>query len=187
MGHKFSGLADDLIGIQPRVKELESFLKLSSENEHDGFRVLGIWGMSGIEKTTLAKGLYDRISYQFDACCFIETVSRIYKDGGGRNGGATAMQKEILRQTIDDKNVDSYSPLQICEIVRNRLHNIKLLVVLDDVNQYEQLQELHINPKCLCTGSRVIITTKDEHILKVYVADNQLMSDNDAHELQFCL
>ena len=62
-------------------------MKLSSKD--DDFRVVGIWGMAGIGKTTLAFVLYDRISYQFDACCFIENVSKIYKDGG-----ATAVQMQ---------------------------------------------------------------------------------------------
>jgi len=61
LGHKFSGFADDLIGIQPRVEELESLLKLNSKD--DEFRAIGIWGMAGIGKTTLASVLYDRVSY----------------------------------------------------------------------------------------------------------------------------
>jgi len=47
-------------------------------------------GMHGVGKTTLPTVLYDTIAhhYQFDACCFIEDVSKIYK-----HGGAIAVQK----------------------------------------------------------------------------------------------
>jgi replication-associated recombination protein RarA len=102
LGHKFKGSADDLIGIQPRLEALESLLKLSSKN--GGFQVLGIWGMGGIGKTTLATVLYDRLSYQFDACCYIENVRKIYEDGG-----SIAVQKQILCRTIEEKILDTQS------------------------------------------------------------------------------
>ncbi|RDX67153.1 TMV resistance protein N, partial [Mucuna pruriens] len=181
LGHKFSGFADDLIGIQPRVQALENILKLNSEN--DDFQPLGIWGMGGIGKTTHAIVLYNKISYKFDACCFIENVSKIYKDGG-----AIAIQKQILRQTLDEKNLEICSPNEISGIVKDRLHNIKVLIVLDNVDQIEQLEELTINPKLLFRGSRMIITTRDKHILKVYGAQVHkvsLMDDSDARELLY--
>ncbi|KAL1299267.1 hypothetical protein AAHE18_18G096800 [Arachis hypogaea] len=180
LNHKFSGFVDDLIGMQPRVEGLEKLLKLRSED--DGFRVLGLWGMGGIGKTTHATALYDRISYQFDASCFVENVSKLYNDGG-----AMAIQKQILRQALDEKNLDTYSPSEISGIITNRLHSIKVLVVLDNVDHLKQLEELAINPKLLCEGSRIIITTRDEHILKAYGADDvhnvPLLSDKEAHEL----
>jgi hypothetical protein len=140
--------------------------------------------MGGIGKTTLATVLYDTIShhYQFGACCFIDNVSTIYRDGG-----AIAVQKQILRQTLKEQNLDAHSPSEIFGIIVNRLYNMKLLVVLDDVDQFEQLQELHINPKLLHPGSRIIITTRDRHILELYgvitIHEVELMNDNDALEL----
>ncbi|XP_045798935.1 disease resistance protein RUN1-like isoform X2 [Trifolium pratense] len=182
LGHKFSGYADDLIGIQPQVRALEKLLKLSSHD--DRCLVLGIWGMDGIGKTTLATVLYDTIShhYQFGACCFIENVSTIY-----REDGAIAVQKQILHQTLKEKNLDAYSRSEISGIIINRLKNIKVLIVLDDVDSFVQLQELHLNPRLLHPESRIIITTIDLNILELYGADKihkvELMNYIDARKL----
>ncbi|CAI8592988.1 unnamed protein product [Vicia faba] len=179
--HKFSGFTSDLVGMQYRIQELEKLLKLSSK--HDDFRVLGICGMGGVGKTTHATVLYDRISYQFDARCFINNTSKLYMDGG-----IVAVQKQILRQTLAESNLDSYDTCEIAGIMLNRLHSgLKVLLFLDNVDQLEQLQELGINPKLLWSGSRIIITTRDEHILRVYGADRvhkvPMLNSNDACEL----
>jgi hypothetical protein len=177
---KSLGFTNGLVGMQPRIEELEKLLRLSSED--DDFRVLGIWGMGGVGKTTHATLLYDKISCQFDARSFIQNTSKIYMDGG-----VVAVQKQILRQALDERNLDSYDSREIATIMTNRLHSgTKVLLVLDNVDQLEQLQEMAINPKLLCPCSRMIITTRDVHILRVYGADTvhevPLLNSNDACE-----
>ncbi|BAT92393.1 hypothetical protein VIGAN_07109900 [Vigna angularis var. angularis] len=180
LSHKFSGFVNDLIGIQPRVQALEDKLRLNSKP--DDVQVLGIWGMGGIGKTTHAAVLYDKMSHRFDGSCFIEDVSKLYRDGGH-----TAVQKQIIQQTLKEKSLDTCSPSEVSGIVRNRLRKKNILVVLDNVDELEQLEHLEINSKLLCKGSRVIIISRDEHILKVYGADVihkvSLMNDKDAREL----
>jgi len=54
---------------------------------------------------------------------------------------------------------------------RNRLRHVKSLIILDDVDQVEQLEKLAVSREWLGAGSRIIITSRDEHILKVYGVD----------------
>ncbi|XP_057731763.1 disease resistance protein RUN1-like [Arachis stenosperma] len=180
LNHRFSGFDDDLVGIQPRVERLEALLKLSSKDDNP--RVIGICGMGGIGKTTHAKVLYDKISHQFDGCCFIENVSQSY-----RNGGAVIIQKQILNQALDEQNLEMFGHFEISGILRDRLSCIKVVIVLDNVDELQQLEELAISPKLLGRGSRIIIVTRNEHILKVYGADEvdkvALLDDDEAREL----
>ncbi|KAL2331600.1 hypothetical protein Fmac_019181 [Flemingia macrophylla] len=182
LDHNFSGYPSDLIGIQPRVEELENILKLNSMN--DDVRVLGIWGMSGIGKTTQTTILYDKISRKFDGSCFIQNVSEIYKR---KNDGGRAIHKQILRQTFKEENLAMCDSVEISRKIKYRLHNIKVLIVLDNVDQIEQLKALSIDPKKLLKGSKVIITTTDKKILRLYRVDVihevSLLNDSDAREL----
>ena len=51
-------------------------------------------------------------------------------------------------------------------MIKNRLHHKKILLVLDDVNELDQLNKLVAKHDWLVPGSRVIITTRDVLLLK---------------------
>ncbi|MCH91838.1 TIR-NBS-LRR resistance protein, partial [Trifolium medium] len=97
LGHKFSSLPRDLVGMASPLEELEEQLFLDSAND---VRVVGICGMRGIGKSTLAAVLYDRIFHEFEACCVIDDVSKIY-----RVNGPIGAQKQILRQTLKEEHL----------------------------------------------------------------------------------
>ncbi|KAJ9554651.1 hypothetical protein OSB04_018696 [Centaurea solstitialis] len=62
--------SEDLIGIEARLQHLKSEI----EKVSDPVVVVGIWGIGGGGKTTLASALYDEISTNFDGSCFIKDV-----------------------------------------------------------------------------------------------------------------
>ena len=61
---------DQLVGIGSQIREMELLLCTESTD----VRMVGIWGMGGIGKTTLAQAIYDRVSSQFEGCSYLEDV-----------------------------------------------------------------------------------------------------------------
>ena len=72
-----------------------------------------------------------------------------------------------MEENVDIRDVDDGVLL-----IKNRLSHKRILLILDDVNQFKQLEMLGGEPNWFGQGSRVIITTKEEHLLirhKVFV------------------
>ncbi|XP_020226171.1 disease resistance protein RPP5 isoform X2 [Cajanus cajan] len=184
MGHKFSWLPkDNLVGMESRVETLSRILYLELVND---VRVVGISGMGGIGKTTLAYSLYERISEQYKFCCFID-VSKIYQASG-----TIGVQKQLLSQCLKEKNLEISNASEGTCLVWERLHHARALIVLDNVDQDRQLNMFTGNREtllreCLGGGSRIIIVSRDKHILRKYGVDDvyqvQPLNDEDATQL----
>ena len=73
-------------------------------------------------------------------------------------------------------------------LIRHKLCNKKVLLVLDDVDCLDQLYKLACKHDWFCLGSRVVITTRDEHLLKTLEVDEihrskELSSEEAVHLL----
>ncbi|RDX66496.1 TMV resistance protein N, partial [Mucuna pruriens] len=187
LGPKFLSLPnDDLVGMQSRFEELAKLLHLGSIND---VRVVGISGMSGIGKSTVVGSLFERISHQYDCRCFIDDVSKIYRDFG-----TLGILKQLLSQCLNEKELKICNVYEGTCLVWNRLRNARALIVLDNVDQVGQLKMFTgsretLLRECLGGGSRIIITSRDQHILRTHGIDElyqvQPLNKEDAVEL-FC-
>ena len=163
------------------MEELEKLLILDSD---DDVRVVGIRGMGGIGKTTLATMLYEKISHQYDVSCFMDDVSKTYGDYG-----PVGTQKQLLSQALSEENFKICNLSMATNLMQTRLCHKRALIVLDNVDQGKQLEKLAMIRKWLGAGSRIIIISRDEHILREYGVDKvykvQLLNYNSALQL-FC-
>ncbi|XP_059072565.1 disease resistance protein TAO1-like [Cryptomeria japonica] len=125
---------------------------------------LGIWGISGIGKTTIAKAVYNQIYVGFEAASFVSNVRATATEATG----LTKLQKQILKDLINyGEEVDDVDKGK--SLFRDRLGGRRVLLILDDVDDRVHLKALVGD--WLGPGSRAIITSRNQHILNVARAD----------------
>ncbi|CAI0468889.1 unnamed protein product [Linum tenue] len=153
-------VTDELVGIDTHVEEVVKLLNLGSNNP----KVIGIHGMGGIGKTTLSKAVYNKISAQFDRCCFLEGV----KETLTRNDGVISLQNKIISSILrQDYQVENMS--EGINVIKERVCKHKLILVLDDVDDKFEFDQILGKLRDFSLESRFIFTTRNKRVLDFFV------------------
>ena len=152
------------IGVNSRAKAIELLLDVESND----VRMVGIHGLGGIGKTTIAKAVYNRIVDHFEGSCFLEDV----RETSRTKNGIIQLQEKLLSTILRDRHLKVDSVPQGINLIMKRLRNKRVLLILDDVDKSKHIENLLEKCDWFALGSRVIITTRDKHLLttlgKVY-------------------
>ncbi|KAL1224708.1 Disease resistance protein RPS6 [Cardamine amara subsp. amara] len=154
---------DDYVGIEAHIARMSSLLHLESKE----VRMVGIWGSSGIGKTTIARALFSRLSRLFQGRIFIDRafISKNIKDYRGANTDdynmKLSLQGNFLSEILGTGNIK----VDHLGAVGDRLKNQKVLIVIDDLDDKVVLEALVGQTQWFGCESRIIVITKDRHLL----------------------
>lgn len=141
-----------------RLKNFNSFVSRSSND----VRFIGICGMGAIGKTTLAKAYYNQMCDKFEASSFLANVREVCEK---KENGCVHLQKQLLADILKDKAIEFGNVYDGAYMIRRRLCQKNILVVVDDVGKLEQIEALARNDSWFGPGSVVIITAREESLL----------------------
>ncbi|PNX80137.1 NBS-containing resistance-like protein, partial [Trifolium pratense] len=165
--------------LNSRVQDVTQLLKQSKSP-----LILGIWGMPGIGKSTIAKAIYGQVGSYFRHKCLIENVKRSVQN---KTYTLVSLQEKIILDMAREPENDISTIESGKVILKERLHSKRVLLVLDDVDNLEQLHALCGSREWFGEGSKIIITTTNRQLLKEHGADHiyrvKELDENESLEL----
>ncbi|XP_031475340.1 disease resistance protein RPV1-like isoform X2 [Nymphaea colorata] len=166
------------IGIETRVQEVKKML----ENGDDDVHVVGIQGMGGLGKTTIAKAVYnDLIDVFSGAHCFISDI----REKSGEPNGLVTLEKQLFRDIFGCENISLSNVAHGISLIKERAKRKRVLLVLDDVDSIDQVDALAGESDWFGSGSVIIITTRDEKVLRACnVKQHKIYKPKELNEAQ---
>ncbi|KAL3739028.1 hypothetical protein ACJRO7_020428 [Eucalyptus globulus] len=158
-------VTDKLVGIDLHVQEMMRKLDVACgegqalEVRGGEARVVGIWGVPGVGKTTLAKVVFNKMRKSFDASSFLEGISL---------EGVPFSRRLLITDLLKQKSASLESSSEGIEEIASLCRNAKVLIVLDDVDEDEQIRALAGKLTWFGPGSRIIVTTNKREILNAF-------------------
>ncbi|WOH16086.1 hypothetical protein DCAR_0935635 [Daucus carota subsp. sativus] len=145
-------VAKEPVGIESRVEVITQLLSTGSTD----IQKIGIYGMGGIGKTTIAKALFNKNFRRFDGSCFLANI----REASEGHDGILHLQEKLLSEILVVDNFRINNEDRGINLLMERLCSKKVLIVLDDLNDRRQFDCLAGSWNQFDKESMIVITTQ---------------------------
>ena len=139
------------IGLERSMKDVVETLQI--------VRIIGLVGVGGIGKTTLAMEVYNHfVSCQhFERYCFLQDV---------RSSQTYVLQDKVLRELGVGSELRCKEHVEYTRRLRGALKGRRVLVIVDDVSDANQLEALIPEINELGSECRIVLTSQRHDVLE---------------------
>eukprot|EP00253_Pinus_taeda_P019593 PITA_19593 len=150
-------------GLDEKIEDVDCTLSLQRQNEK--VTVLGIVGLGGVGKTTLAKQFFNRERSNYDRSCFLFDV---------RSTSLPSLQSSLLRDLFQcNAQINSLAEgigeinSVADKIKKGKRVRERALIILDDIDHIDQLDALCAPViDTIDVGSLILITSRNKDVLR---------------------
>ncbi|KAL4576730.1 hypothetical protein LXL04_012829 [Taraxacum kok-saghyz] len=126
----------NLVGMEARVYNIVSSLQTASSAD---VCMIGIKGIGGGGKTTLAIAVFDKIFFEFEGKSFIDKVREV---SNASSSGLKVLQSQILSNVLINHGIHEGSVSEGKNMTSSMMGGTKMLLVLDGVDNVDHLEAL---------------------------------------------
>ncbi|XP_044511547.1 disease resistance-like protein DSC1 [Mangifera indica] len=167
---------EKLVGVESTIRHIIDLLSARSRNVH----AIGIWGMPGIGKTTIANCVFSQIRSRFEGSYFVENI----REESMSLNRLKPMRQELLSSIFEHADLMTNS-----KVIKTKRRRKQVLIVFDDVTTLSQIEYLVEDMYSFGLGSRIIITTIDRQVLRscgvddIYIYEMRGLPEDEALQL----
>ncbi|XP_050276918.1 disease resistance protein RPV1-like [Quercus robur] len=144
------------VGLESRIEELMSLLDVRS----NGVQVLGLYGVGGVGKTTLAKALHNKLVGSFQYLVFMKNN----RENSEEDEDLVYLQNKLINH-ISPGKPPVYEVSSGISAIKDEVYEKRVLIIMDDIHNVRQLEVLIGGRDWFSEGSRIIITTRNRDVL----------------------
>jgi len=147
-------------GLNDKVEDLKKSVLLQ-HHENGEARVVGIVGLGGVGKTTLAMEFFNGERKNYRRASFLSDVRE-----NASTGSLKSLQRKLLKD-LTQRDVEINNTNEGIPLLKRHLSHSHALIIIDDVDHTNQLEALVSPAKdVLGSNSLILVTSRDKGVLK---------------------